>query len=174
MSTLGPWIDRQGMLQLDYVSGAGLKGARCVRNGNMGGAARKDALIESGGYIMMFNEHDKLRITGYHEMAILGGAALAKICAADALGEHHTHICISALCQRGASVRWEKGYPVVFHLFYDPQQSGLAGQPPRQKKGLKLHVCKKFHRTAKECKGGAGCRAPACSNTSLKSYQHLH
>ena len=64
MSTIGPWIDRQGMLQLDYVSGAGLKGARCVRNGN----ARKDALIESGGY--MVNEHGVRCIKGYTTWAI--------------------------------------------------------------------------------------------------------
>jgi len=100
--------------------------------------------------------------------------ALTKICAADALGEHHTHICISALCQRGTSVMWEKGYPVNVHLCYDPQRSGLAGQRLRQKKGLKLHVCKKCHRRAKDCMGGASCRAPACSNTSRKSCQHLH
>jgi len=46
MSTIGPWIHRQGMLQWDYVSGAGFKGARSVRNGD----ARKDALIESDGH----------------------------------------------------------------------------------------------------------------------------
>jgi len=89
------------------------------------GNLSKAAKIESGGY--MFNEHDKLSITGYNKLDNLGGAALAKICAADALGEHHTHICISALCQRGASVKWKNGHPVVFHLCYDPQQSG---QPP--------------------------------------------
>ena len=144
----------------------------CITGYHKLGNLSKAALIESEGY--MFNKHDKLCITGYHKKAKLGGAALAKICAADALGEHHTHICISALCQRGASVKWEKGYPVVFHICYDPQQSGMAGQQPRQKKGLKLHVCKKCHRTAKGCKGGASCRAPACSNTSLKSCQHLH
>jgi len=172
MSTIGPWIDRQGKLQWDYVTAAGFKVARNVRNGDLGGAATKAALIESEGY--MFNKHDKLCITEYHKKAKLGGAALAKIFVADALGEHHTRICISALCQRGASVKWEKAYPVVVHLCYDPQQSGVAGQPPRQKKGLKLHVCKKCQRTAKDCKGGAGCRALACSNTSLKSCQHLH
>jgi len=232
MSTIGPWIDRQGMLQWDHVSGAGFKGARSVRNGNLGGAACKDALIESGGYMVndkgvrcikgynnlgnlrkdalmvsggyMVNEHgvrciqgyhdlgnsskdaliessgyilnDKGEwcIQGYHDLGNLGGAAKAKIHEANALGEHHTRICISALCQRGASVKWENGYAILLHHCYDPQQSGLAGQQPRQKKGLKLHVCKKCHRTAKECKGGAGCRAPACSNTSLKSCQHLH
>jgi len=114
MSTIGPWIDRQGMLQLDYVYWAGFKGARKVRNGDFGGAARKDALIESGGYI--FNEHDKLCITGYHKLGTLGAAAQAKNFAADALGEHHTHICISALCQRGASIKWQNCYPVVFHI----------------------------------------------------------
>jgi len=58
MSTIGPWIDRQGMLQWDYVSGAGFKGARSVQNGDLGGSAHKDALIESGGY--MLNEHNNL------------------------------------------------------------------------------------------------------------------
>ena len=83
------------------------------------GNLSKAAKIESGGY--MFNEHDKLCITGYHKIGNLGGVAHAKILAADALGEHHTHICISALCQRGASVKWEKGYPVVFHMIHSNQ-----------------------------------------------------
>jgi len=265
MSTIGPWIDRLGKLQWDYVTAAGFKGARNVRNGNLGGAARKAELIESGGYILndkgkwciqgyhdlgnlrkaeliesdgyilndkgkwciqgyqdlgnlggaarkaeliesdgyILNDKGKWCIQGYHDqgnsreaekiesggyilkdkgewciqgyqdLGNLGAAARVKKYAADALDEHHTHICISALCQRGASVKWENGYPVVVHCCYDPQQSGLAGQPPRQKKGLKLHVCKKCHRTAQECKGGAGCRA-TCSNTNLKSCQHLH
>jgi len=34
MSNIGPWIDRQGKLQWDYVISAGFKGARSVRNGN--------------------------------------------------------------------------------------------------------------------------------------------
>jgi len=144
----------------------------CIKGYNDLGNLAKGLPIESGAYI--FNEQDKLCITGYHELGTLGGAAHTKIHAAAALGEHHTHVCISALCHRGASVKWEKGYPVGFHLCYDPQQSGLAGQPPRQKKGLKLHMCKKCHRTAQNCKGGASCRAPACSHTSRKSCQHLH
>ena len=69
MSTIGPWIDRQGKLQWDYVTAAGFKGARNVRNGN----ATKAALIESEG--CMFNEHDKLCITGSHKLGKLGGAA---------------------------------------------------------------------------------------------------
>jgi hypothetical protein len=45
MSNIGPWIDREGKLQWDYVIAAGFKGARSVRNGN----ARKAQLVESGG-----------------------------------------------------------------------------------------------------------------------------
>ena len=84
-------------------------------------------------------------------------------------------VCCPAppLCQRGVSVRWEKEYPVFEHRCYDPQLSGLEGQQPRQKKGLKLQMCKKCHGTAKECKGGAGCRA-TCNTTNRKSCQHLH
>jgi len=65
LSTIGPWIDRQGMLQWDYVSGAGFKGARCVRNGDL----RKDALIESGGY--MVNDKGERCIKGYHDLGNL-------------------------------------------------------------------------------------------------------
>jgi hypothetical protein len=147
------------------------KGKLCIQGYMSLGAASKAKLVESSGYT--FNDKGQLCIKGYVDMAIKGGAALGKICAAKALDEHHTHICISALCRRGASVKWEQGYPVVFHLCHDPQLSGLEGQKPRQKKGLKLHMCKKCHRTAKECQKGAGCRA-TCNTTSRKSCQHLH
>jgi len=261
MSTIGPWIDRQGMLQWDYVSGASFKGTRSVRNGNarkdaliesggymvndkgiwciegyidlgnlskdahikhdghmvnnkgvlcikgyqdlgnLGGAARKHALLESGGHMVndkgvwcikgyndlgnstkdanikrdvhMVNNKGMRCITKYHEMGNLGNTAKGKVHEANALSEHHSHICISAICQRGASIRWQDDYPQICHLCYDPAKSGLAGQTARQVKGLKLHICKKCHRTARECKG-AGCLAPACRNNSLKSYQHLH
>jgi len=139
--------------------------------GELGGAASKAALAESDGYAL--NDKGKLCIQGYMDLGSSGGVAGAKISAAKALDEHHTHICISALCQRGVSVRWEKGYPVFEHRCYDPQLSGLKGQQPRQKKGLKLTMCKKCHRTAKECKGGAGCRA-TCNTTNHKLCQHLH
>ena len=33
MSTIGPWMDAQGMLKWDYVPGAGFKNARKVWNG---------------------------------------------------------------------------------------------------------------------------------------------
>ena len=130
----------------------------------------KDALIESDGY--MVNNKDMLCIKGYHDMGKLSSTAQGKVHKTNALGEHHTRICISAMCQRGASISRQKGYPVIFHHCYDPQQSGLAGQPARSKEGLKLHVCKKCYRTAKECKG-TGCLAP-CRNSRLKSCQHLH
>ena len=144
----------------------------CIKGYNDMGNSRKDAIIESGAH--MVNDKGESCIRGYHDLGNLGNAALQKILEANALGEHHTHICISAICQRGASVKWEHGYAILVHHCYDPQQSGLAGQKPRQKKGQKWHMCKKCHRPAKECKGGVGCLAPACSNTSLKSCQHLH
>jgi len=52
MSTIGPWIDAQGMLKWDYVTGAGFKGARNVRNGNLNGAATKAALIKREGHMV--------------------------------------------------------------------------------------------------------------------------
>ena len=70
MSTIGPWIDRQGKLQWDYVTAAGFKGARNVRNGT----ARKAALIESGGYIL--NDKGKWCIQGYHDLGNLRKAEL--------------------------------------------------------------------------------------------------
>jgi len=160
MSTIGPWIDRQGMLQWDYVSGAGFKGSRSVRKGDL----RKDALIESDGN--MLNDKGEWCIKGYRDMGILGNTVKGKVHKANALGKHHTHICISAICQRGASISWQKGYPVIFHHCYDPEQSGLAGQTARSKKGLQLHICKQCHRTAQECEG-TGCLAP-CRNSRLK------
>ena len=70
MSTIGPWIDKQSMLQWDHVSDAGFKGARSVRNGDL----RKDALIESGGY--MVNEHGVRCIKGYNNLGNLRKDAL--------------------------------------------------------------------------------------------------
>jgi len=121
----------------------------------------------------MVNDKGEWCIKGYYDLSNLGNTAKGKVHEANALGEHHSRICISAICQRGASIKWQNGYPTIFHHCYDPQQSGLAGQKARQKKGLKLHICKKCHRTAKECKG-AGCLALACRNNSIKSCQHLH
>jgi len=171
MSNIGPWIDREGKLQWDYVISAGFKGARSVRNGNLGGAATKAAHIERGGH--MINKHGKECITGLRDVGILGGVASREIHMAKALDEHHTHICISALCRRGVSVRWEKGRAVYAHHCYDPQLSGMEGQKAKQKKGLTLQMCKKCHRTANECKGGDRCRA-TCNTTNRKSCQHLH
>jgi len=136
------------------------------------GNLNKAALIEREGY--MINEHGKQCITGFHKLgaASTGPAVMCKLRAAKALDEHHTHICISALCHRGASVKWENGFQIFVHHCYEPKLSGLEGQQTRQKKGLKLHICKKYHRTAKECQDGARCRA-TCHTTNRKSCQHL-
>ena len=66
---VGPWIDAQGVLQWDYATGMGFKGARSVRYGNL----IKDALIEREGY--MVNNKGVPCITGYKNLSDLAGAA---------------------------------------------------------------------------------------------------
>jgi len=39
MARIGPWINKQGVLVLDFVFDIGLKNARCVQNGRKGGKA---------------------------------------------------------------------------------------------------------------------------------------
>jgi len=150
-------------------------GQECITGfhelGALGGAATKAAHIERGGH--MINKHGKECITGLRDIGVLGGVASCEIHMAKALDEHHTHICISALCRRGVSVRWENGRVVYAHHCYDPQVSGMEGQKAKQKKELTLQMCKKCHRTANECKGGDDCRA-TCNTTNHKSCQHLH
>jgi len=143
--------------------------------GKLGGAASRDALIAKGGY--MINKHGKEVIACFHNTGALGLAAQGRDHAATALGDHHTHICISVLCQRGASVTWSKGtkkdYPVYAHLCYDFAHTGAQGQTPKQYKGMKHHMCKKCHRLAGHCAGGDGCRV-SCNTPNHKSCQHLH
>jgi len=197
MSNIGPWIDREDKLQWEYKIDADYRGARNVRNGR----SNRDALIEKEGYMInergqvcitgfsklgnlskaahietggyMINKRGKECITGLYDIGTLGCEATSKISAAKALDEQHTHICISVLCRRGASVHWSLGYPSYQHHCYDPQLSGIRGQKPKQKRGLKLHMCKKCHRTAKHCEGGDRCRV-TCNTTNGKSCQHLH
>jgi len=69
MSNIGPWIDRQGKMQWDYVISTAFKGARSARNGNLGGAARKAQLAESGGYTL--NDKGKSCIQGYLDLGNL-------------------------------------------------------------------------------------------------------
>jgi len=217
MSNIGPWLDQQDKLQWEHKMDAGYRGARNVRNGRVGGAANRDALIKTGGY--MINDRGQEVIAGFHELGKLGGklggaanrdalietggytigkhgkkviagfqdisslglATQGRDRAATALGGHHTHICISALCQRGASATWTKGtnkgpkkdYRVYAHLCYDFAHSGAEGQTPKQQKGMKNHMCKKCHRLAGHCAGGDGCRV-SCNTSSHQSCQHLH
>jgi len=146
------------------------RGQVCIAGYSRLSNLARDAKIEREGH--MINKRGMKCITEAHDSGTLGGEARAKKCAAKALDPLHTHICISALCGRGVSVRWEKGYAKCEHLCYDPQLSGLEGQQPRPKKGLKIQLCKKCHRTAKECKGGFRCRTTC--KTKGKSCQHLH
>jgi len=80
------------------------RGKECIAGFHGLGNLRSDALIQKDGY--MTNKRGKEVSAGFHELGTLGGAVHARISAATALGEHHTHICISALCRRGASVSW--------------------------------------------------------------------
>jgi len=105
-ATKAAHIEREGYIINEH-------GKECITGFHKLGNASKAAHIEREGYII--NEHGKQCITGLRDIGILGGAAHAKIHTAKALDEHHTHICISALCERGVSVRWEKGYAVFEH-----------------------------------------------------------
>jgi len=202
MSNIGPWLDRTDRLQWDYKFEAGYRGARSVRNGRVGGAAIRDALIAKGGHIT--NKHGQVVIAGYHDLGSVGGNATKD--ALIAKGGHitnkhgqeviagfhdigslggavlarkradtvdHTHVCTSALCRRGASVLWQHGYAVYAHYCYDFERSGAAGQLPKPRKGMQHHICKKCHRSAKLCAGGDHCRV-TCNTPSHKSCQHLH
>jgi len=147
------------------------KGERCIKGYQDLGNLRKDALIERQGH--MANAKGKWVITGYSKLAKKGNTTKAAKHDAIALGEHHSRICISAICKRGASIYWEKGYPKIHHHYHDPEKSKLAGQKARREKGLLLHVCKKCHRTAKQC-NGTSWLASACRSNNLKICQHLH
>jgi len=235
MSTIGPLIDRQGKLQRDYVTAASFKGAHNVRNGDLGGAAAKAALIESGGY--MFNTQDKLYITGYHKLGNLGGAAtkaaliesggymfneqdklrftgyhklgnLAKATLIESGGA--TCSTSRTYCASQGTTSWALWAPLRTEKFTRPLQwesiihlsaSLLYATRVRQSngsrvtlwfstvamihsnqdwqdsrrdktKGLKLHVCKKCHRTAQNCKGGLAAghqhaATPAASHANM-------
>jgi len=139
--------------------------------GGLGGAVSTTALIKRDCY--MINDKGVRTSTAHNRLGKIGAEARDKIARATVLSEHHSHICISALCQSGASVKWEGQNVRLFHLCYDPEQSGLAGQKPRQVKGLGLHVCKKCHKTARKCKE-TSCLAPATHNNSLMLCKHLH
>ena len=151
------------------------KGTRCITGyhnlGYLGGAGAKDKYIQREGY--MVNDKGTRCSTAYQRLSKKGVEAKAKISAATAMGEHHSHICISAIRQRGASIKWEDGLVRMYHHCYYPEQSGLVGQKPRQVRGLGLHVCKNCHRTAREC-NEASFLVSACSSNSLKLCEHLH
>jgi len=151
------------------------QGVRCITGyhklGSLGGTAYKDAFIKREGH--MVNAKGVRCITGYKKLSKKDNTARGEKYNALALSEHHSHICISAICERGASITWEKGCPKIQHHCYDPEQSKLTGQEARKLKGLLLHVCKKCHRTAQECKG-TSCLASACRSNNLKLCQHLH
>ena len=87
------------------------------------GNLNKDTTMERGGH--MVNTKGELCITEYSKLFKQGLAVRLENLDAIALGEHHSHICISTLCKRGASIHsihWEKGYPNIQHHCHDPEQ----------------------------------------------------
>ena len=147
-----------------------VEGVLCITEYHKLGNLRKDALVKREGH--MVNDKGVLCITGYQKICKRANTARVEKCKAIALGEHHSQICMSAICQKGASITWEKGRPKIQHQCYDPEQSGLTGQKARKLKGLGLHVCKKCHRTAQECRG-ASCLASACRSYANISTRRL-
>ena len=91
------------------------KGVPCITGYNNLGNATKAACIKREG-----NDKGVPCITGCHNLGNKGAEAHAENARASALGEHHSHICTSALCQRGASIKWEGGLPRMYHHCYNP------------------------------------------------------
>jgi len=78
------------------------KGVQCSTGYHRLGNLSKDAIIKSEGHVV--NAKGVLYISGYVKISKKGNTARGETCKAIALGEHHSHICISAICQRGASI----------------------------------------------------------------------
>ena len=81
------------------------KGVSCITGYHNLGDASKDALIKREGYMVS----DKgVRTSAAHtRLGNKGAEARSKNARATALGEHHSHMRICVLWQRGASVTWQ-------------------------------------------------------------------
>jgi len=90
------------------------KGVRCITGYKNLGDASKVAHIEREGYVVN-NKGVRCITAGYKNMSKEGVRARDENARATALGEHHSHMCTSALCQRGASIKLEGGLPRLYH-----------------------------------------------------------
>ena len=89
-------------------------GVRCITGYHKLGNLSKDVMVENDGHVV--NDKGVVCSKAYHELGILGSNARGQVHEDHALGEHHSHICgISAISQRGASIKSENGYPVILH-----------------------------------------------------------
>jgi len=95
------------------------KGVLCITGYTNLGDVSKDAHIEREGYVV--NDKGVRCITGYKNLGKEGAEARAKNARATALSEHHSHICISAICQKGVSIKWEGEDVRMYHHCYDPE-----------------------------------------------------
>jgi len=87
--------------------------------GDLGRAAIKAALIRREGHVV--KDKGVRCITGYQRISKKGNMARETIARATAVGDHHSHICISAICQRVASIKWEGEDVRMYHHCYDPE-----------------------------------------------------
>lgn len=174
MGTLGGNANKDKLIEREGCM-INEKGALCITGvhklGNLGSNALKDKYIKRDGHVI--DDKGALCITGFHNIGKKGAKAYAKNCKAAAMDENHWHMCTSALCQSGTSIEWQGSHARMRHTCCDSEKSGLYGQKATQVALLGLHMCKKCHRTAKECKA-ASCVAPTCSNKSLTLSRHLH
>ena len=90
------------------------KGVRCIKGYNDLGNSTKDVFIERGGH--MVNAKGEWCIREYSKLSKKANMTRLEKHDTIALGEHHSHICISAICKRGASIYWEKGYPKIITI----------------------------------------------------------
>ena len=75
--------------------------------------------IKREGY--MVNAKGERCITGYNKLPKKANTARVEKCKSIALGELHSHVCISAICQRGVSIKWEGEDVRMYHHCYDPE-----------------------------------------------------
>jgi len=74
----------------------------------------------------MVNDQGVQCIAAYKRLSKEANTAKGKIHRATAMREHHLHVCTSAICQSGASHKWEGVIFRMRHHCYDPERSEAA------------------------------------------------